>query len=313
MKIVWLFLALFAGCVFLLTGIYIFFSACARKKDLPWLIKEEIEKTPFGKYYEQIAGAHAWLSEHGAVDVFIKSDDGLRLHGVWVPAKEPKGTVLFAHGYRSTYLVDFGLAMSFYHEKGMNLLIPDQRSHGKSEGKYITFGVKESSDMSRWIDFHNQELGDYPIILSGLSMGASTMLYLADQDLPGNVKGIIADCGFTSPSAIIGSVFTSVTHLPGGLCMWITDLFARWFAGFSIYEKDTVRVLRNSKIPVFMIHGTADCYVPCEMTKSGFDACCGSKKLLLVDGADHGVSFLVDQKTYTRMIEAFLEENLTHA
>jgi len=307
---IWLFIALFVAVVFIVTGGYVFFTACLRKKELPWLVKEEIEKTAYGKYYGMILQSSKWLSEQGATDVFIQSDDGLRLHGLWIPADEPKGTVLFAHGYRSTYLVDFGMAMEFYHEKGMNLLIPDQRSHGKSEGRYITFGVKESRDMARWIDFHNESLGNCPILLSGLSMGASTMLYLADQDLPDNVKGIIADCGFTSPKAIIGSVFTAVTHLPAFLCMWVTDLFARLFAGFSIYGKDTVQTLCNSRIPVFMIHGTDDGFVPCEMTKAGFEACTGTKKLLLVEGADHGVSFVVDRETYTNMINQFIGETL---
>lgn len=307
---IWLFVALFVIAVFVLTGGYVFFSACLRRKELPWLVKEEIEKTSYGKYYAFILQSNEWLSNHRTENVYMESDDGLRLHGLWIPAESPKGTILFAHGYRSTYLVDFGMAMEFYHNKGMNLLIPDQRCHGKSEGKYITFGVKESRDMAKWIRFHNDKFGNHPIILSGLSMGASTMLYLADQALPDNVRGIIADCGFTSPRAIIGSVFTAVTHLPSCLCMWITDIFARLFAGFGLSEKDTIQTLSNSRYPVFMIHGTDDGFVPCEMTQKGFAVCNHPKKLLLVDGADHGVSFVVDRETYTNMIEQFLKENL---
>lgn len=306
----WFFVGLFLVAVFVMTGGYVFFSACLRKKELPWLVKEEIEKTAYGKYYSLILESNKWLAAHPTEDVYVQSYDGLKLHGLWVPAENPKGTILFAHGYRSTYLVDFGMAMEFYHNKGMNLLIPDQRCHGKSEGRYITFGVKESRDMKKWIDFHNKSFCDCPILLSGLSMGASTMLYLADQDLPVNVKGIIADCGFTSPKAILGSVFTAVTHLPACLCMWITDLFARIFAGFSLYEKDTIQTLSNSRLPVFMIHGKDDGFVPCWMTEKGFCVCNEPKKLLLVDGADHGVSFVVDRETYTDMIESFLKENL---
>lgn len=307
---VWFFGALFVVAVFVLTGGYTFFSACRRRKELPWLVKEEIEKTSYGKYYHIIQESTKWLSDHNAQDVYINSVDGLRLHALWIPAENPKGTILFAHGYRSTYLVDFGMAMAFYHDKGMNLLIPDQRCHGKSEGKYITFGVKESRDMENWIDFHNQQFGEYPMILSGLSMGASTMLFLVDQDLPKNVKGIIADCGFTSPKAIIGSVFTAVTHLPSCLFIWITDIFARIFAGFSLQEKDTIRALQKSKRPVFMVHGADDGFVPCKMTEEGYSVCTGTKKLLVVPGADHGVSFIVDRETYTNMINEFLRENI---
>ena len=164
--------------------------------------------------------------------------------------------------------------------------------------------------MLRWIEFHNRELGDYQMILSGLSMGASTMLYLVDQDLPENVKGLIADCGFTSPKQILASVFKRVIHLPAGPTVLAADLFARLFAGFSLYEKDTRKTLANSKIPVFMIHGTGDDFVPCDMTRQGYSACTGEKQILLVEGAEHGLSFLVDTQTYTAMLEQFLRKNI---
>jgi fermentation-respiration switch protein FrsA (DUF1100 family) len=206
--------------------------------------------------------------------------------------------------------LEFGKVFDFYHKKGLNILAVDQRAHGRSEGKYITFGVKESQDMQGWIRYHNEHLGQYPIILSGLSMGASTMLYLADAELPDNVRGIIADCGFTSPKEIIGTVYKRTTHLPAGISMWAADLFARVFAGFSLNEKNTTQSLANSKIPVMMVHGVADGFVPCDMTSRGYDACTGKKSILLVDGAEHGLSFLVDRPRYTQMITEFLEENL---
>lgn len=289
----------------ILIGGYTFVMACVRRKELPWLVKEEIEKTSYGKYYKQIQQADQWLKDHEASNVWIDSDDGLRLHGLWIPAQKPRGTVLFAHGYRSTYLVDFSLAMDYYHNMGMNLLIPDQRAHGKSEGKIITFGVKESSDMRNWVKYHNASLGNCPLILSGLSMGASTMMYLADQPLPENVRGIIADCGFTSPKEIISSVFKNVTHLSPWFCLWATELSARLFGGFSLDEKDSRRSLSNSKVPVILFHGTADDFVPCEMTKQAFAACKEPKRMMLVDGADHGVSFVVDHEGYLKAIQEF--------
>ena len=241
------------------------------------------------------------------MDVYIRSDDGLKLHGLWIPAENPKGTVLFAHGYRNTYLVDFALAMEFYHNKGMNLLIPDQRCHGQSEGLYITFGVKESGDMHNWIKFHNETLANCPVMLSGLSMGASTMLYLADQDLPDNVRGIIADCGFTSPKDILTSVFKAVIHAPPVFCLWITNICCHVFAGFGLQEKDSRLALQNSKVPVFIVHGKDDNFVPCQMSQQAHDACTGIKEILLVEGADHGVSFVVDRETYIARIEKFLK------
>lgn len=300
-----LYIALTLLLFVILIGCYTFVMACVRRKELPWLVKEEIEKTPYGKYHKQIIQADQWLKDHKASDVWIDSSDRLRLHGFWVPAKNPKGTVLFAHGYRSTYLVDFSLAMDYYHNVGMNLLIPDQRAHGKSEGRIITFGVKESDDMLRWANYHNVSLGKYPLILSGLSMGASTMMYLADQDLPDNVRGIIADCGFTSPKEIISTVFRNVTHLPPWFSLWATDLCARAFGRFSLNERDSRRSLHNSKVPVILFHGTADDFVPCEMTKQAYAACNEPKRMMLVDGADHGVSFVVDHDGYIKAIQEF--------
>ena len=294
----------------LCVGAYVFVLACVRRKELPWMVEEEIKKTNYGKYYNCIMASDAWLKANNAQDIYVDSDDGLKLHAFWIPAEKPRGTILLAHGYRSTMLVDFGLAFAFYHALGMNILVPNQRSHGESEGKFITFGVKESEDMKCWIHYHNQTFGAFQLILSGLSMGASTMLYLADQELPQNVKCIIADCGYTSPKEILDVVYRSVVLLPSGPFLWAADLFARLVAGFSLKEKDTRTVLKHSKQPVLMIHGLADDFVPSYMTQQGYDTCTGKKRLLLVEGAGHGVSFLKDKTNYTRQIISFLEECL---
>lgn len=301
-------LLLLVVLLLLFCGGYVFISACVRKKELPWMVKEELEKTPYGKYYECIIDADRWLKDHHAQSHYITSRDGLRLHGLWIPAENAKGTMLLVHGYRSTKLVDFGVAFAYYHERGYNVLVPDHRCHGKSEGCYITFGVKESRDMEEWIAYHNRCFGPFPLVLSGLSMGASTVLYMADQALADNVKGIIADCGFTSPADIISKVFKDVVHFSPGPFLRVADLFARLFAGFSLYEKSTVRCLANSVRPVLLIHGLMDDYVPCEMTRVAYDSCTGKKTLLLVEGAGHGVSFLVDHERYSETVEAFLEE-----
>ena len=213
-----------------------------------------------------------------------------------------------AHGYRSSKIADFSLALGLYHELGMNILLPDQRSHGKSEGRYITFGVKESRDMLSWVEYHNKTFGKQPLILSGLSMGASTMLFLADANLPENVKGIIADCGFTSPREIIKCVFHNTVHLPAAPTLWAADLFARLFAGFSLTEKDTRKTLQNSKVPVLLVHGESDGFVPCEMTRQAYAACKEPKEVFLVKDAEHGVSFLVAKERYVEIAEAFLEK-----
>ena len=308
--VVVLYMLVLLAIIILFSGVYVFLKACTRGKELHWLVEEEISKTGFAKYYPCILASDAWLKEYHAQDVYVTSKDGLKLHAYWVPTEKPRGTILLAHGYRSTFLVDFGLAFAFYHALGMNILVPNQRAHGKSEGRYITFGIKESEDMLCWIDYHNRNFGSYQMILSGLSMGASTVLFLADQELPGNVKCIIADCGFTSPYDILDVVFRSVVHMPSGLSLFVANILTKIFAGFGLKQKDTRCVLKKAKIPVLMIHGLADDFVPSWMTVQGFDACNGEKELLLVEDAGHGVSFLKDKETYTKCVITFLEKHL---
>lgn len=294
----------------LAVGAYTFFAACRRKKERKWLDAEALKGTSTEKLYPYILHAHNWLCSHKVEDIHIQSKDGLRLYARWIPAENPKGTILLAHGYNSTPYIDFSLVLDVYHNLGLNMLIPDQRSHARSEGKYITFGVKEWQDMACWVEYHNTHFGDCPMILSGLSMGASTVLYMANENLPENIKGIIADCGFTSPYDIIGKVFRSVAHLPSWPFLWVTDLCARLFAGFSLKEKDTRKTLQAGKYPVILAHGLADDFVPCEMSQEAFNACTSQKELLLVENAGHGYSFLKDQERYTQTVTAFLQRTL---
>ena len=292
------------------SGVYVFIAACVRRKELPWLIESQIKKTPYGLYYEGMRAADQWLREHDARDVFVKSVDSLRLHGLWVPAQNAVGTVLLTHGYRSTMLLDFCCAFEYYHHRNMNILVPDQRSHGKSEGVYITFGVKESVDMVSWLEFIRQNALEQPVFLHGLSMGATTVLNLTDRSLPCDVRGIVADCGFTSAWDILSCVYRNVTHLPPWPSLWVTELLSRLFAGFSLKEKDTRTSLANSRYPVLLIHGTDDSFVPCDMTRQAYAACTGEKYLLLVDGADHGVSFLKDRQSYMALLSEFINTHL---
>lgn len=289
-------------------GGYTFFVACGRGKEIDWSDEAAVKGTPFGQFYSHISEGRQFLKEHGARDVFMTNREGMRLHAVWVPAPNAKGTVIFAHGFRSCGLSDFSLALELYHDLDMNILLLTQRTHSPSHGKYITFGVKESRDMRDWIDYHNAHLGNFPILCSGLSMGAATVMYLAGMDLPVNVRGFVADCGFTSPYEIISRVFTQKVHLPAWPVMWAADLFARFFAGFRLKECHTTQSLQKNTRPILLVHGLEDDFVPAEMTQRSFEVCGGDKHLLLVEGAGHGVSFLVARQAYLEQIYQLVEK-----
>lgn len=299
-------LVIFAFCFGV--GCYTFFAACGRGKEINWSDEEAVKATPFGQFYGNIHLGRLWLQDHHARDVFMTNREGLKLHAVWVPSPKAKGTVIFAHGFHSCGLSDFSLAFDLYHNLDMNILLLTHRTHSPSQGKYITFGVNESRDMYDWILYHNEHLGDYPVLCSGLSMGAATVMYLAGMDLPENVRGFVADCGFTSPKEIIAHVFKQKTHMPAWPFLWAADLSARFFAGISLNEMHSTQTLLKNTRPILLVHGMEDDFVPTEMTRRSFDACGGDKTLLLVEGAGHGVSFLVAREAYLEKIYQLVEK-----
>lgn len=288
-------------------GVYLFFIACNRA-ELNLEDDEAVKNGPYGKYADDIITARHWIEDHVHEEWVMESVDGLKLRALFVPAENAKATVILAHGYHSNFLVDFGPVLEVYHSKGLNLLLPYQRSHGKSEGRFITYGVKESRDMLGWIELHNEHFDAMPMLCSGLSMGASTMMYLVGMELPENVKAFVVDCGFTSPKQIIAHVFRQRTHLPSLPFIWTADLCARILAGFSLEECNSVDTLPKNKLPILMVHGLADTFVPAEMTKRGFAACGGDKQLLLVENAGHGLSFWVDQQRYMEKLDEIIEK-----
>jgi hypothetical protein len=139
--------------------------------------------------------------------VCITSEDGLRLSGRYYHQADGAPLDIGFHGYHSSYLTDFcgGGTMSI--SQGHNLLLIDQRAHGKSQGKTISFGINERRDALSWIHYAIDRFGsDVRIVLYGVSMGGSTVLMASELDLPENIRGIVADCPYSSPMDIITEV-----------------------------------------------------------------------------------------------------------
>ena len=256
-----------------LAGGYLGFQhACRRVPDPDWEDEADLRQSPYAEFAESIPVAARWLLNHNAQDVQVTSFDGLTLRGKWVPAEHPKATIILFHGYHTHYLHDFAGIFSLYRSIGLNLLLVRQRSHGESGGKYITFGVHERRDVISWVEFHNRTHGGDNVFLGGMSMGASTVLFAAGEDLPPNVRGITADCGFSSPADILSHIIRRSYHLPPKLVLPLMDLWARLLGGFSFYECDSRDTLARSKTPILFIHGKADRFVPCSMTEEGHRA-----------------------------------------
>lgn len=307
----WIITALCAlGLMYLLGGYILFYKACARGRELDWEDPVAVSKTQYAPYVEVLPMARQWLKEHGAESVFMQNREGLRLHGCLVPRENAKGTVILFHGYRSNYLVEFNAILETYHRLGFRLLLVDQRCHRLSEGAWITFGVKESRDALDWLSWHNERFGLCPVFMSGLSMGSSTVQYAAGTELPENVRGITADCGFTSPYEILLHVAGKQIGIFAKLLMPAADFWAKLLAGFRLKECDTRTSLARCRVPILMIHGEADDFVPCRMSRESFAACSSEKELHTVAGAGHGVSYLHDRQRLEQALKAFFLRNL---
>lgn len=239
-------------------------------------------------------------------DVYTKSYDGLLLHGRLYRVNDSAPTEIMFHGYRSLSIRDFSGGLKVALDMGHNVLLVTMRAHDKSEGTCLTFGVKERFDVVSWVNFINSRFGDNPIILMGMSMGSATVLMASSLDLTPNVKGIISDCGYTSPEKIIKKVIKEM-RLPVKPAYFFVRAGAKIFGHFDPNECDTLEALKNSKVPVLFIHGTADTFVPYEMGVENYEACSKPKLMATVEGAPHGFSFIVNNELYMEKRNEFLK------
>ncbi len=246
------------------------------------------------------------LEENVSETIEILSHDGETLIGHWVPCENARRVIIAMHGWRSSWSKDFGGVSEFWHNSGCGVLYVEQRAQNNSTGEYMTFGLMERYDCLDWIRFVNEITGGaLPIYLSGISMGASTVLMASELHLPENVHGIIADCGFTSPHAIWRHVLNNRMHLFYGIRgRLINRVYLKKFK-VGINGLSTLNALANSETPVLFIHGAADRFVPVEMTYENYQACAAPKRLLIVPGARHAMSYFVDPEAYERATEEF--------
>ena len=117
--------------------------------------------------------------------VTVQSHDGLLLSGRYYHVKDGAPLDIAFHGYRSSPLTDFSGGADLSNSLGHNLLLVDQRSHGKSQGRTITFGLQERYDLLRWVEYARNRFGeDQKILLYGISMGGATVLMASGLELP---------------------------------------------------------------------------------------------------------------------------------
>ena len=261
------------------------------------------------------------LIEHGRAlydslpyeDLYLTSFDGLRLHARFYKNGDGRRTLLLSHGFRSSGRGDFAAVLPLYYETlGCSLLVLDHRAHGESEGRYITYGIRERFDVRDWARYLTDRAGgDVQIVLDGISMGATAVLMACGTELPDTVTGVIADCGFTSPWDIFSHILHGTFHLGDFPILYLFGHMARRRAHFGFREATTVRAVENWTKPALFIHGTADDFVPPAMTEAAYAACpAADKTLILVEGAMHGCSYLRDRARCESALRQFFAKVL---
>ena len=287
---------------------WIVFFVPPKKKKI-----SEVISVPEGEIYEPYhPQMKRWIQEARALkseDFYIKSFDGLMLHAKYFEFAKGATTEIMFHGYRGSAERDLSGGVQRCFALGRNVLLVDQRTSCGSDGNVITFGVNEHKDCLAWIDFAINHFGpDVKLVLTGISMGASTVLMAAGKELPPNVVGVLADCGFSSAKAIIKKCAGEM-HLPAELVYPFIKLGARIFGHFALEEYTPLEAMDTCKIPVIFFHGESDDFVPCDMSRELYAKCRAPKRLVTVPDAGHGLVYVVDNDGYFKSVCEFFTEN----
>ncbi len=264
---------------------------------------------PEGEIYEPFREEMiGWMKITRAMphkEVSVTSFDGLTLRGKYYEYEPGAPIEILLHGYRGNSERDLSGAVSRCKTLERSALIVDLRASGTSDGNVITFGINESRDCLTWIDYIIQNIDkDAKIILTGISMGAATVMIAAEKDLPKNVVGVLADCGYTSAKDIIKKIMREM-HLPADFLYPFARLGGKLFGNFDVDETSPIEAMKNAKVPVFFIHGDNDAFVPHEMSVKNFNACITTKRLVTIKGAGHGLCFPTDMETYFEELNSF--------
>lgn len=261
-------------------------------------------------YHDKMNSLLRELESIEGEEVSIISHDNKRLYAIYYHVKDGAPLQIEFHGYRGHHIRDFCGGNKAAREMGHNSLLIIQRAHDKSEGLTISFGVKERLDCLSWIKYANSRFGkDIPIFLVGVSMGAATVLMASELDLPENVVGIMADCPYSSPKAIIKKVCAQIGY-PPALTFPFVRLGAILFGHFDPCSCSAENAVKNAKIPMLIFHGEDDRFVPVEMSKSIESNSQGRAKLYIFKNAGHGMSYMVNTELYNEITEKFVKNIL---
>ncbi len=251
------------------------------------------------QWYQDSENRQAWS---------LTSEDNLNLQALFYQNNASEKTVIIAHGYMGSKEDMADYAQMFY-QLGYNVLVPDARGHGESQGDYVGFGWDERKDMQQWIAEVLTQLGStQEIVLFGVSMGGATVMMTSGEDLPDNVVAIIEDCGYASVREELSYQLKQLFNLPAFPIIPVTNLVTKVRAGYFFSQADATKQLAKNTRPILFIHGTEDSFVPLSMLAQVYSATSAPKEKYEVAGAEHAASFSVDPEMYQTRITAFLNQ-----
>jgi len=248
-----------------------------------------------------------WYDEVEREEVSIESADGLNLSGVYIESESTsKKVAILAHGYAGN-LEQMAPYVKLYHDMGFNVLVPDARGHGTSEGDYIGFGWHERKDYLQWIQLMIDKVGtDAELALFGISMGGVTVMNVSGEELPDNVKVIVEDCGYSSLNGELTYQLKDMYDLPEFPLIPVTSLVTKVRSGYWFGEADTVEQIKKNKVPMLFIHGAEDKFVPTDMVYDVYEANSSPKELYIAPNADHADSYEENKEEYEQKVQEFV-------
>ncbi len=311
-----LILIFLAAVVFFAVAYKIFLTTCLRRPPKYTAFEDMYSEKKLSLLGEErLRNVYDWYMSVKREELCINSQDGLKLYATAIPAKcdTPCGTVLMFHGYRSTGVRDLGVQMKLLHEEGYNLLVADERSHGRCDGKYICYGILERKDVLLWCEEAKKLFGyDLPIAFMGLSMGAATVLMasgIVDKN-DKNVKCVVADCPFSYPWSIVSHVMLTKHHIKPKPIIYAVDIWCKIIAKFSLRTTSSAKAVALSHLPALVFHGKEDAYVPPMHSDEIKAAAPDRVELVKIDGAEHAEALFFDEKLYTEKLLAFFNKHM---
>ena len=284
---------------------------CGRRRIPDTQNEGELLRLGFGRRRQTLMQGLAWLETQRRDAVWTLSDEEKRLTATVISRRHAKGTVILFHDFRASCILDYSGLLPFLHDQGFRLLLTEQRAHGASRGAFSTFGIWERFDVRSWVNFAAERFGEQsPVFLLGMGLGATAALMAAGLDLPGNVRGVIAEDGWAVPEEQLSRACERFPVFSPGASLRLLNAVTTVFHGFGWKDADALSALRETEYPILLLQSGADGTVPAEDARRLRSAAGVKTRLYTVEGAEHALCHTVEPAGTETAIRLFLEEHL---